>query len=129
MTTQVTDDELRELDDPRVRRGAEIESRYRKSRFGKHAHVVELFEVLVETRGDRERAADLAVTTAVIMGSQDPLRTRLRRAWRVVKPVRLSRQVRLYIDLHDWWVGYYRSDRHHHVCVLPTVVVRWRRRS
>lgn len=39
------------------------------------------------------------------------------------------RDLRVYIDLRDLWVGYYRGDTHHYVCPLPTVVVRWRRRS
>lgn len=32
-----------------------------------------------------------------------------------------------YIEKRDWWVGYYRGDRHHYVCLMPTVVIRWRR--
>lgn len=38
------------------------------------------------------------------------------------------RDVRLYIDERDWWVGYYRAPERHYVCVLPTVVVRWPRK-
>lgn len=37
--------------------------------------------------------------------------------------------MKVYIDRNDWWVGYYRGDRHHYVCPLPTVVIRWPRRS
>jgi hypothetical protein len=37
--------------------------------------------------------------------------------------------VTVYIDLNDWWVGYYRGDRHNYVCVLPCVVIRWVRRG
>lgn len=37
--------------------------------------------------------------------------------------------VRLYIDRRDWWVGYYRGERHHYVCLVPTVVLRWHRRA
>jgi hypothetical protein len=33
----------------------------------------------------------------------------------------------IYIDPADWWVGYYRGPNHHYVCLLPTVVIRWRR--
>lgn len=36
--------------------------------------------------------------------------------------------VRVYIDTRDWWIGYYGGPNHHYVCLLPTVVVRWRRR-
>jgi hypothetical protein len=35
--------------------------------------------------------------------------------------------MKVYIDRRDWWVGYYRGDTHHYVCLLPTVVIRWRR--
>jgi hypothetical protein len=35
--------------------------------------------------------------------------------------------VEVYFDFRDWWVGYYRGDQHHYVCVIPTLVVRWRR--
>ena len=37
--------------------------------------------------------------------------------------------VSIYIDLRDWWVGYYRGPNHHYVCPLPTVVIRWARRG
>jgi hypothetical protein len=36
--------------------------------------------------------------------------------------------MKIYIDLRDWWIGYYRGDTHHHVCIVPTVVIRWPRR-
>lgn len=39
------------------------------------------------------------------------------------------RALRVGFDARDWWIGYYRGDRHHYVCPLPTVVVRWRARS
>lgn len=35
--------------------------------------------------------------------------------------------LRIYFDLRDWWIGYYRGDTHHYVCPLPTLVVRWNR--
>lgn len=37
--------------------------------------------------------------------------------------------MRVYIDRADWWIGYYRGPNHHYVCPLPTVVIRWKRRS
>jgi hypothetical protein len=37
--------------------------------------------------------------------------------------------MRVYIDTNDWWIGYYRGDRHHYVCPLPTVVLRWKRKA
>lgn len=36
--------------------------------------------------------------------------------------------MKIYIDANDWWIGYYRSERHHYVCLLPTVVIRWKRK-
>jgi hypothetical protein len=33
----------------------------------------------------------------------------------------------IYIDTTDWWIGYYRGPNHNYICVLPTVVFRWRR--
>lgn len=36
--------------------------------------------------------------------------------------------MRIYIDRRDWWVGYYHGPNFHYVCVLPLVVIRWRRR-
>lgn len=33
----------------------------------------------------------------------------------------------VYWDLRDWWIGYYRGDRHHYVCLLPCLVIRWNR--
>lgn len=35
---------------------------------------------------------------------------------------------RIYLDFRDWWIGYYRGEDHHYVCILPTLVIRWRRR-
>lgn len=34
----------------------------------------------------------------------------------------------VYLEPRDVWVGYYRGDRHHYVCLLPCVVIRWARR-
>jgi hypothetical protein len=36
-------------------------------------------------------------------------------------------RVKVYREPRDWWVGYYRGDTHHYVCVLPTIVIRWSR--
>ena len=38
-------------------------------------------------------------------------------------------RLRIYLAFRDWWIGYYRSDRYHYVCPLPTLVIRWRRRA
>lgn len=40
-----------------------------------------------------------------------------------------ARPVHVYPDLRDWWVGYYRSERHHHLCVVPCIVLRIPRRE
>lgn len=37
--------------------------------------------------------------------------------------------VKIYIEPRDWWIGYYRGDGFHYVCLLPTVVIRWHRRA
>jgi len=36
--------------------------------------------------------------------------------------------MKIYFDWRCWWIGYYRGATHHHVCLIPTVVVRWPRR-
>lgn len=33
--------------------------------------------------------------------------------------------MKVYLDFHDWWIGYYRGDRHHYVCPFLCVVIRW----
>ena len=35
--------------------------------------------------------------------------------------------VKVYREPRDWWVGYYRGDAFHYVCLLPTIVIRWPR--
>jgi hypothetical protein len=37
--------------------------------------------------------------------------------------------VKVYFDFNDWWIGYYRGDRHHYVCLLLTFVLRWTRKA
>jgi hypothetical protein len=36
--------------------------------------------------------------------------------------------MKVYLDLRRWWIGYECGDTHHHVCVIPALVVRWPRR-
>ena len=36
--------------------------------------------------------------------------------------------MKIYIDTDDLWVGAYRGPNHWYVCLLPMVVIRWRRR-
>jgi hypothetical protein len=38
-------------------------------------------------------------------------------------------KVAVYIDLRDWWVGYYKGPLGHYICLLPTVVIRIRRKQ
>jgi hypothetical protein len=38
-------------------------------------------------------------------------------------------EINIYFDFRDWWVGYYRGDHHHFVCLIPTLVIRWPRRG
>lgn len=35
----------------------------------------------------------------------------------------------MYIDLNDWWIGYYRGPIAHYVCLFPCCVIRIRRRQ
>lgn len=39
----------------------------------------------------------------------------------------MRRHLRVYFDPNDWWVGYYRGDRHHYVGFLCAGIT-WRRR-
>lgn len=38
-----------------------------------------------------------------------------------------SRELSLYIDVNDWWVGVYRGPNHWYMCLLPMIVIRWKR--
>jgi hypothetical protein len=38
------------------------------------------------------------------------------------------RTPRIYFDFNDWWIGYYRGETHHYVCLLPSLVIRFNRR-
>lgn len=33
-------------------------------------------------------------------------------------------RVDIYLDFRDWWVGYYRAENYHYICLLPTLVLR-----
>lgn len=37
--------------------------------------------------------------------------------------------MKVYFEPRDWWIGYYRGDSHHYVCPVPTLVIRWARRT
>jgi hypothetical protein len=38
-----------------------------------------------------------------------------------------GRGLKVYVEPRDVWIGYYRGDRHHYVCPLPCIVIRWNR--
>jgi hypothetical protein len=42
---------------------------------------------------------------------------------------RVFRTARIYLEPRDVWVGYYRGETHHYVCLLPCVVIKWRQRG
>lgn len=46
-----------------------------------------------------------------------------------IRPLVNVSVVSVYIDTSDWWIGYYRGENYHFVCLLPTVVIRWPRRG
>lgn len=51
------------------------------------------------------------------------------RRWRSgVEFLETFRQLAVYLEPRDWWIGYYRGTSHHYVCVLPCLVIRWNRR-
>ena len=39
------------------------------------------------------------------------------------------KDARIYIDRHDWWIGYYCGAFRHHVCIIPWLVISWPRRN
>jgi hypothetical protein len=38
-----------------------------------------------------------------------------------------SKELSVYRDTNDWWIGWYRGEEHHYVCLIPTIVIRWKR--
>jgi hypothetical protein len=40
----------------------------------------------------------------------------------------VRRNLKIYFDFRDWWIGYYKGDHAHYICLIPTVVIRWRRK-
>jgi len=37
----------------------------------------------------------------------------------------MKRNLKIYRDNNDWWVGWYRGPNHHYVILIPTIVIRW----
>lgn len=73
-----------------------------------------------EDAGDLD-GGGITARTPSVSGSYTPP------GWKPPPPPRL-RGLRAYVDTHDCWVGYYRGDDHHYVCILPCLVLRWDRR-
>jgi hypothetical protein len=42
-----------------------------------------------------------------------------------VTAITVASNLKVYFDFHDWWIGYYKGESHHYVCVIPTFVIRW----
>ena len=38
-------------------------------------------------------------------------------------------QFKIYLNRNDQWIGRYRGDDYNYLCILPTVVIQWRRKS
>jgi hypothetical protein len=55
-------------------------------------------------------------------------RPRVQRRRGGVEFLKTFRQLAVYLEPRDWWIGYYRGTSHHYVCVLPCLVIRWNRR-
>lgn len=39
------------------------------------------------------------------------------------------RNLKVYFNFNDWWIGYYKGDKHHYICPLPTIVFQWDRKN
>jgi hypothetical protein len=35
---------------------------------------------------------------------------------------------KVYVDMNDWWIGLYIGPNHLYFCVIPTIVIRFRKR-
>lgn len=108
--------------------GATAESAARRKNVPKDVHTI--YET-VETMVDNDYNADGIVwMVAVVFTCEWSLRDRLRLAWRMLRPVpRRRRNVKVYVEPRDVWVGYFRGDDHHYVCPMPCLVIRWDRRK
>ena len=73
------------LKDPRVREGARIEAEYQRRVAGVHRQLVEYVQVLAET-GQDETDAALAFMALWVFGGGESWRTRVRWAWRLLRP-------------------------------------------
>lgn len=106
--------------------GAHAEAAYETARRKQPAGQV---YACVQTLTEQGHSADYVAGWVPYVFTADwSWRRRLVLAWRLVRPSRPRRTLRLYVACRDWWVGYYRGDGHHYVCLLPTIVLRWKRR-
>jgi hypothetical protein len=39
----------------------------------------------------------------------------------------VTRELAVYLDRRDAWIGYHQGDEYHYLCPLPFVVIRWKR--
>lgn len=101
---------------------------HRLAREGMRDDAKEIYECVESLAQKGESGNYLAMWVPYVFTADWTWRRRLGLAWKLVKPSRPRRTVKVYFDRRDWWVGYYRGDTHHYVCPLPTVVIRWKRR-
>jgi len=40
-----------------------------------------------------------------------------------------ERSVSVYFDFRDWWIGLYIGPNHYYLCVMPTLVIRWKKEA
>lgn len=106
--------------------GARAERQARVESLGKKERE---FVSFVDTMADCDYDVDeMARMTAIVYTCEWSWRRRLRLAWGILRPGQRC-HLRVYRDAADWWVGYYRGDTHHYVCLFPTIVIRWDRRG
>lgn len=88
----------------------------------------ELFNCVQILAQDGDGPDQIVRWIAVVFTADWTLRQRLALCWRLLRRSRWRRTWKVYVEPRDWWVGYYRGDDHHYVCLLPCVVLRWNRR-
>lgn len=88
--------------------------------------IYEAVEALAQ-RGDD--ADQITRWVAVVFTAEWTWRQRFRLAWELIGPKHFRRSIKVSVDPRKWWIGYYRTDKYHYVCLLPAVAIRWDRRS
>lgn len=41
----------------------------------------------------------------------------------------MIRNLKIYRDNNDWWIGYYRGTKQHYIILIPIIVIRFDRRE